>query len=355
MRKLILTDGEVNNGGYSTLAFNVYKNMKEKYDVKFYTFILTDKLEYGINEIKISEPNNDESIFNKLNSFFCKRYFDMIICTSPWAFYLASLYFNKSKICYIKGGGLKTDKYITNLSNTYILDTNVDNYFDSLTIKLERKSIMNNKDYTILPTTDLLYEIMIKSSKYMFAKDKILKPLNFAWFDIYDNIADNLMEKEYDLIFVVSDHKRIVKNSSFAYTIFETNPNLTKIVIGINCEHYNILPNTTVINKHLENSEVKQIFRKSRILLVPSYYDSGPSTVVEAALQNCISICYHNCGFSSLDIGCVSMKNLDIQKWNYTIKNKLMNSCNTTIHNSQDIIKNNVKNNITLFVNIISD
>ena len=83
MLKLILTNGEVNNGGYSTLAFNVYKNMKQKCDVEFYTFIFTDKPEYGIDEIQISEHNNDESIFNKLKSVFCKKHFDIIICTSP--------------------------------------------------------------------------------------------------------------------------------------------------------------------------------------------------------------------------------------------------------------------------------
>lgn len=349
MLKLILTNGEVNNGGYSTLAFNVYKNMKEKCDVEFYTFIFTDKPEYGIDEIQISEHNNDESIFNKLKSVFCKKHFDIIICTSPWAFYITSLYFSKDKILYIKGGGLKTDKYITNLSDTYILDTNVDNYFDPLTIKLERKSIMNIKDYIILPTTDLLYEIMIKSKNYIFLKQCIIKPLNFAWFE--NKLINNTNnEKEYDLIFVISDHKRIVKNSSFAYKIFETNPNLTKIVIGMNCKHYNILPNTTVINKCIEKNEVEKMFKKSRVTLIPSYYDSGPSTIIEALLQNCVPICYYNCGFSSFDIGCVVMENLIINCWNDKLKTVLYKVIDIKLCNNSDILKliNNDINNFEL-------
>ena len=70
MQKLILTDGEVNNGGYSTLAFNLYNNMKEKGNIVFHTFIFADKPEYGINEIQIKNSNNDNDVFNILQTKF---------------------------------------------------------------------------------------------------------------------------------------------------------------------------------------------------------------------------------------------------------------------------------------------
>jgi hypothetical protein len=325
MQKLILTDGEVNNGGYSTLAFNLYNNMKEKGNIVFHTFIFADKPEYGINEIQIKNSNNDNDVFNILQTKFNNKHFDIIICTSPWAFYISSLFFNKLKILYIKGGGLKTDKYITTLSNIHILDAHIDDFFDQFTIQLERKSIANIKDYNILPTTDMLYEMLVKSQTYTFLKNRLLKPLNFAW--SRNNLINNTnIEKEYDLIFVVSDHKRIVKNSEFTYKIFESNPKLTKIVIGMNCEHYNVLPNTTVVNKCIENNEVKQLFLKSRVLLIPSYYDSGPSTIIEALSHNCIPICYYNCGFSLLDIsGCSTLDNLNLQQWCDKIEDILNN------------------------------
>ncbi len=351
MKILILTDGHINNGGYSTIADVIYKNINDKYDVDFYTFILTNASNFESHEIHIEDCNNDLLTYRNLNSKFNKKY-NVIICTSPWAFYISSLFFNKIRTIYIKGGGLKTDKYITNLSDTYILNTNVDNYLDLLTITLEKKATDNLIKYVVIPSTNLVYEILMKSSNYKYIKDSLTTSLNFAWFE--NKLINNTnIEKEYDLIFVVSDHKRIVKNSSFAYKIFETNPNLTKIVIGMNCEHYNILPNTTVINKYIENNEVKKMFKKSRILLVPSYYDSGPSTIVEAVLQNCISICYHNCGFSLLNINCLVMKNIDVQKWNYSIHNTLLDFDKIEFNNIQSYIKNSVNDDVDLFFNII--
>lgn len=346
MQKLILTDGEVNNGGYSTLAFNLYNKLKENCNVEIHTFIFTNKPEYGINEIQITNRNNDKYIYNILQTKFRKKHFDTIICTSPWAFYMSSLFFNKIRILYIKGGGLKTDNYITKLSNIHILDTLVDDFFDQLTVQLERKSTTNIKYYEILPTTDMLYEILVKSQTYTFFKNSLLKPLNFAWFE-NKFINNTNIEKEYDLIFVVSDHNRIVKNSSFTYKIFESNPNLTKIVIGMNCAHYNILPNTTVINKCIENNEIKTMFEKSRVLLIPSYYDSGPSTAIEAIVSNCIPICYHNCGFSLLD-GCSVMTNFDLKKWNYTITYNLNTFHNINFDNIRCKIQSNISNDTNL-------
>jgi len=182
-----------------------------------------------------------------------------------------------------------------------------------------------------------MYQILQKTLKIKFNKHLILKPLNFAWFE---NNKINT-EKEYDLIFVVSNHNRIVKNSRFIYKLFEKLENLNKIVIGKNCIHYKNIPNTTVINQCLSSSEINDLFQKSKISLTPSYFDTGPSTVIESIINGCISICYHNCGFSQLNIdGCQTMNNLNICVWIHQISKILNNYTNIDIlKNSNEICK----------------
>ena len=235
---------------------------------------------------------------------------------------------------YIKGGGLYN---VENLNGSHILNANVDDYLDPLTVKLENNAISNTSNYKVLPTVDIMYQILQKTLKIKFNKKLILSPLNFAWFE--NNKTNNIdTEKEYDLIFIVSNHDRIIKNSNFVYKLFDKLENLNKIVIGKNCEHFNKVPNTTIINKCIPNNKLEDVFKKSKISITSSYFDTGPSTLIESIMNGCISICYHNCGYSQLNIdGCYTMDNLNIDKWIEQIKEILNN------YNNFDILKNSNK------------
>jgi glycosyltransferase involved in cell wall biosynthesis len=334
MKILILTDGEIFYGGYSTLAYKIYNILNEfKLNNKLFSFIFSNK---GIadNEINLyGKFNDNRKIYSELEKKFSNTTFNKIICTSPWAFYISSLYF-KQEILYIKGGGLYN---VENLNGSHILNANVDDYLDPLTVKLENNAISNTSNYKVLPTVDIMYQILQKTLKIKFNKKLILSPLNFAWFE--NNKTNNIdTEKEYDLIFIVSNHDRIIKNSNFVYKLFDKLENLNKIVIGKNCEHFNKVPNTTIINKCIPNNKLEDVFKKSKISITSSYFDTGPSTLIESIMNGCISICYHNCGYSQLNIdGCYTMDNLNIDKWIEQIKEILNN------YNNFDILKNSNK------------
>ena len=323
---LILTDGEIYYGGYSTIAFKI-SNILNEFNIpnKYYSFIFQKK-NVGNNEINLyGKFNNDLKIYSELEIKFARTSYNKIICTSPWSFYISSLYFKQQEILYIKGGGLFN---VENLNGLHILNTNIDDYLDSLTVKLENNAISNISNYKVLPTVDIMYQILQKTLKIKFNKKLILSPLNFAWFE--NNKTNNIdTKKKYDLIFVVSNHDRIIKNSSFVYKLFDKLENINKIVIGKNCEHFNKLPNTTIINQCKPNSEIKDLFKKSKISLTSSYFDTGPSTLIESIMNGCISICYYNCGFSQLNIdGCYTMNNLNLDEWINQI-NKILNNYNT--------------------------
>ena len=341
MKILVLTDGEIFYGGYATIAYKISCTLNRfKIPNDLFSFIFAKKALVD-NEINLHGKLNDNSkIYSQLKEKFTGNTYDKIICTSPWAFYISSLYFKQQEILYIKGGGLFNVEY---LNGVHILNANIDNYLDPLTAELENKAISNISNYKVLPTLDIMYQILQKTLKVKFNKHLILTPLNFAWFET--NKIDNMnIKKEYDLIFVVSNHDRIIKNSNFVYKLFEKLENLNKIVIGKNCNHYNDIPNTTVINTYLPNNEVEELFRKSKITLIPSYYDTGPSTVVESVINCCIPICYYNCGGSQLNIdGCYTMDNLNIDLWVVQISNILYNYSNIDILNNSNKINNSIK------------
>jgi hypothetical protein len=343
MTILILTDGEFYNGGYATIALKIYNNIKNIYNADLFTLVFSKKQKFNVNEIFMHTINlNNEDITNKImaNFFNTNDRYNIIITTSPWSYYVASIYFNKSKIIYFKGGGLKGDIFIENLKNKYILDVNIDLYLDHLTQRLENNGTLCNNNYTIIPTTKIMEIILLQSKILNFNKKNIISPYNFYFFEQYK--LDKNIIKIYDLIFVISDHNRIVKNSKFVFEIFNKFPNLNKIVIGKNCDFYSDIKNTTIINRNISLEETLNYFLSSKILLVPSYFDTGPSTIIESIMYGCIPICYYNCGFSMFDIGCISLNNLILEEWCKFIDTNIKNI------NIEDLIKKS--NNLNLLI-----
>ena len=95
---------------------------------------------------------------------------------------------------------------------------------------------------------------------------------------------------EFDIIFTTSSYKRITKNASLALQIL-SHPNLKKykkIIIG------NDFPNSihnieNLFHKNIvSNKEFISILKKTRILLIPSNYDSMPNVLYEAIVNGVI-------------------------------------------------------------------
>lgn len=328
MRILILSDGYLYCGGYSSIALKIYNNLKKLQDtyLKLYTLIFKNEIS-NENEIFIDNFNiNEDKINTIFEPIFKDDTFEKIICTSPWSFNFASYYFKNSKIIYIKGGGLMGGKSIMDLENKFIYDVNVNDFLDGYTSNIENDAIqkINEDNYVVLPTTKIMYHILNNNGILKFQKNKILEPLNYYYYENY-YLRRRELQKEFDLIFAISDHSRIVKNSKLVYELFKKNNNLKKIVIGRNCEFYENLENTIVINKNINFEELFNYFKKSKILLIPSFFDTGPSTLIEGIICGCIPICYKNCGYSKQSIGCEVMDNLNIDDWNTRIRNVLNN------------------------------
>lgn len=346
MKILILTDGEIFNGGYSTIAYKLNNILKKnKQETELYTFISNEKEIYDNNEIYIPKFKLNNHAKNKILKIINNK-FNKIFCTSPWSLYFCSLFIKKN-IFYFKGGGLRTDNKIQELKNTSILDVKIDDYWDNKSIILENKAKKNIDKLVIIPTTNLMYKLL-KKSKY-FCNNNIEESMDFLFYE-YKSHSKN-EKKIYDIIFIVSNHNRIVKNSNFVYQIYEKFPKLNKLVIGLNCENYNNLANTLVINKIISNDEINKYLLKSKIILIPSYFDTGPSVFIEALLNNCLPMCYFNCGYSNINLNNITIKILDLSTWINNI-DSIIHKFNTIIFHNKNL-QNIINRDKTRFIKLL--
>jgi glycosyltransferase involved in cell wall biosynthesis len=127
-------------------------------------------------------------------------------------------------------------------------------------------------------------------------------------------------KKKYDLIIVASNWDRKVKNKDLAFQLYQKFPNLNKIAIGKNSNYFKDIPNTTILDL-IEHNKLLDIFSESKLLLVTSFFESGPNTVVEALLNNCQVLTSYNIGKTHM----LKDYNLcedvyDIYEWSFKIK-----------------------------------
>jgi glycosyltransferase involved in cell wall biosynthesis len=106
-------------------------------------------------------------------------------------------------------------------------------------------------------------------------------------------------DRKIDLIYIVSDCNRRVKNAEIIYHLYRRPDlnHLKKVIIGLNCDPSMIkVPNTTVISTNLARQQVLQHLRHSKILILPSLFDSSPNILYEALLSGCNVIASSNIG-----------------------------------------------------------
>ena len=190
-----------------------------------------------------------------------------------------------------------------------------------------QKFIRSIDNYTIsdLPCNNIVKEACKNSDKILISSNITWRLMNILhsdakekfisidmYFPIYSlKYKTNIeLEKEYDIICIASSWKRSVKNLAFCENIYMKFPNLKKIIIGgfaensnngnkQGCDHFTKIENTTVLPL-IEHKIVIEYIKKSRILLIPSFYESYSLIVLEAVYNNCKILTSRNVGSSDL-------------------------------------------------------
>ena len=250
------------------LYFNYVKS-KETKDIKY--FLFKNSTEY-YNFMRNATVRKD--IKNKFNSLNILNNTIFFVC-SPYTLLLIDLYFPSHKIVY----------YCGSIKIKHSLKHNIFDFSkDEFLIHTSIPKILNKKNVSFISTTQL--------SKHYLNLFTIKKSEN-TFISLNDYRSSD--EKIYDLIFVVSDIKRPDKNFDLCLNLFKEFPKLKKILIGKHAS--TIKMENLITHEFIPNNKLQDIFSKTKICIITSKMDVGPTTFVEAIQNNCIPLISRRVGF----------------------------------------------------------
>ena len=265
---------------------------------------------------------------------------DIVLCFNYYVPIISKNIFPKSKIVYMVVGSptltLGDNCCINNQisANKFLKLENHSKYITKKFYDLEKKSI-EFSDYILVDHGELALNILKKTFN-----DYFLKNDNYCYYDYSSVILRNEIiskqlnyeNKKYDLIIISSNWTRPVKNKDFYYKIFSYYKKLDKIVIGKNSDYFKDIPNTTIVDL-VEYNTVLKYLCESKLLLICSFFESGPNIIIEGIHCKCQILTSNNVGKSYI-LNDYNLTNdvYDIDEW-ITKINYILDNCNLRLPN----------------------
>lgn len=149
----------------------------------------------------------------------------------------------------------------------------------------------------VIPNSEISLKILQKIYKKQKNKIKFYIDVTLATAATSNkNYGKKKSEKrDNDIIFVVSNVLRNVKNSDFVRKLFvnEKLKKYKKIVVGKNSE---IFEDCATAIGFTKNNIIKKLLANSKLIILPSYFDANPNVIQEAIYQNCLPLLSKNVG-----------------------------------------------------------
>ena len=376
MRILLTSTQSPGNGGAATNVYKLHKyflnNYKEK-DIKVYcVFFLCNKedlnnitinpddlenvsyircfwkdgrlLDYdkGTNKyIEYTEEYKEKFKQNIIDSLGGEP--DIVLAKNYRAPVTSKILFSKSKIYYLVSG-----VYYLSILNNYLDEKisgqtilNKFEYYNNILYLLKNKNIPSFSNIKQETETIKLVDGVIFNSKLttklmkLYYKDiiKDYKIINTSLLKRINNKCDDFNTRKYDIIFVCSNFNRKIKNCKFVKDLFlkEELSKYNKIVIGDgDLFEDKEIKNITIL-KQQSNKVVLEKMKESKLLLLPSLFDSSPNTIYEALDSGCNIVTSKNTGnwelFNSKSV-CNDIYNKDewINKILINVEEKVINN-----------------------------
>lgn len=214
--------------------------------------------------------------------------------------------------------------------------------FESKNTEIEIQEIIENKTYKELKLPKYLIDNLNKS--YVIFNSKLtqtiynlhgVNPINSAF--LFFNFAPCALKKDkafidrkYDIVFIASNFVRKIKNPDLAYKLFEKFPESNKIAIGKNSDYFSEITNTVTMGL-ITQKEIAEILSETKLLIIPSHFDSSPSVMSEAVLNGCNILLSKSVGWHEMmNNRCVvqDFQNHDewVSKIEYLIDNEIENN-----------------------------
>ena len=213
--------------------------------------------------------------------------------------------------------------------------------FKSRDTEILTQDIIENKTYKELKLPKYLIANLNKSNLLFNSKltQTIynlhgVNPINSAF--LFFNFAPYALKRDkafidrkYDIAFIASNFMRKIKNPELAYKLFEKFPDSNKIAIGKESDYFNVIINTVTMGL-ITQKEIAEILSETKLLIIPSHFDSSPSVMSEAVLNGCNILLSKSVGWNeTIDERCVVQNFQNHDEWTskieYLIKNESEN------------------------------
>jgi hypothetical protein len=329
------------SGGASTNLYKIYeefqkiypcyilfiKSKNEKNDIIFESKVKNSENIYIIKE---KDEKNNKNIINELKDKIGKTNIKIFFKIFKTYSNVIEKYFNdikNSELIYLVSGSYIINKYL----DKYV-SNNIDFMIDDSKNVLSKKQIDDElntlkKIDKIIYNSELTQKIFKKKINYFKVDNTIEDILSNTSLISVNKITEcvpKFEERENDVLYVTTTFTRTVKNPNFALDLFNSDKLLDfkKIIIGKKFEYLEreLPPNT----KHIEwISDIYSILKNTKLIIIPSIYDSSPNIFYEAIMCGCNVLVSKNVGVDKNIINDNNILDFDYNNWESKIKEKL--------------------------------
>jgi hypothetical protein len=338
IKRILIVCGDITNiGGAATNSYNllrVFANNNNYEGIGLFISTLSPK-EYTLDPDNLKNiyhaflDNNIESNLLKLKEeigkidiIFCKNY---KIFPIVYKIFNCKIIYSPSGIRYI-GWNIK-DNYIKDLELNGNFWNKINNYkikshdnlskFIELNDKYLEKYVFENA-YAIVCNSHLTDSITRSYFKYNnMNTSKIIDPIYLSNITIDNNTYNDFENREYDIGFISISWKRSYKNYSLVQDLIYSNKLLDKkiIIIGNDQNKEKYSKNVTS-HDFLNKTDIINLFKKIKTLVIVSKYDSNPNVLVEGVNFGCNIVTSLNIGNSNyIDKQLVVLDYKEVDSW----------------------------------------
>lgn len=330
------------NNNIFGLFFNKSKGNVDPHNLRDIYLIRTSISIY--DKYKLSDYSLEKDItLNEINRIKNKMSNpDFIICVGlHTSSYMRELYSN-AKIFLITSGLTLFNTVQLNIGISEAIK--IKSFFDdarSTTKGKQELEDINSCNLIIPNSPDMIKYYNIIYSDF---KDKIYhKYLDTSGlvsiFDNHDNTIIN-NEKNIDILVISSNLTRPEKNNKFLIPILKNSKfdKYKKCVIGDDYDMFKDIPNS-ICTGLINHNDVYDYYEKSKLLLIPSFYESAGNVVREGLPYKCITLLSCNVGFHEKFPEFCVCKSLSSNEWSQKIEyilenyNDLINEYNINFDN----------------------
>ena len=309
-------------GGAATNAYNIIKYLRMngfKVCGVFFHLTLNVNVDpdniggifiYNVNNMKYNYVKEQVIHFlgNMPDICLCKNYKAPLICKNIFNCYIVYLvsgisFFNNNK-------NITAEDFLNVNFSINDIDTNM----------TEIESINASND--IVCNSSLSRKIFNKL--YPFCINKI----NTCVIDTSSMVINNVYDidiydtkKDIDIIFCCSNMSRMQKNTTFIKELLynELLDKYKKVIIGSECNKYFDIIKSIQITGLIPQKDCIEYMKRSKLILVPSNFDSNPNICKEALHANCLPIITKNIGCYDKYPQILICNSLNIEVWSEKI------------------------------------